>query len=357
MKLLVTGASGYIGNSLVPLLLAAEWDVVTLQRGRRIPETLLRSTGAPADSNAPPRCHALRGNAYEASAHPLAERGNESVLTTGCAGTTNDGTKHLDVIPGDLTHPDACARACQGVDVVIHLAGLAHVASAEADLRALNLDATVRLATAARQAGVKRFIFISSSKAQYPAHSAYGRFKAEAERQLLALHVAGTFDVICLRPALVYGPGMRGNLAGLLRLLRRRHLPVFIGSGQRIGMIGLHDLCRCIVLAVTAEGLSGAIWALSDGADYTLDAIVARVRALLGYRPPAILLPQVLVRGAALVAGLISPLYRSSFSMSTYRTLYEEHPVTDERFQLATRFVPRENFWQMLPALLGVSHA
>src|SRR5690606_21508026 len=99
------------------------------------------------------------------------------------------------------------------VDVVIHLAGIAHVGASEADLRAVNLTATLNLARAARLAGAHRFIFISSSKARYPSHSAYGRLKMEAEAQLLAMHHPASFAVICLRPSLVYGPGMRGNLS------------------------------------------------------------------------------------------------------------------------------------------------
>jgi nucleoside-diphosphate-sugar epimerase len=131
---------------------------------------------------------------------------------------------------GDLARPLNMSTALEGVDVVIHSAGLAHAMSGvpEDDYRVLNTEATIGLARAARRAGAKRFIFLSSIRAQCgPAADtaqceaveprptdAYGESKLAAERGLAELDL----DWVSLRAVLVYGPGVKGNMAELMRL-------------------------------------------------------------------------------------------------------------------------------------------
>ncbi len=120
---------------------------------------------------------------------------------------------------GDLTRPQNMSAALEGVDAVVHSAGLAHAMSGvpENDYRLINTEATVRLARAARRAGAKRFVFLSSIRAQCgptadtvlteAAESrptdAYGRSKLAAERGLAELDL----DWVSLRAVLIYGPG------------------------------------------------------------------------------------------------------------------------------------------------------
>lgn len=298
MRILVTGGTGFIGTALLPMLRAAG--------------------------------HELRVLAQQPAA-----------VTT-----------EAEVITGTLPDAALCERLCAGIDTVIHLAGIAHVAANAADLERQNLDATLELARAARAGGVACFVFLSSSKAAWPAHSAYARCKAQAERELLAMQVPGHFTVHCVRPALVYGPGMRGNLAGLLRVLTRPRLPVFIGSTNALGMISVHDLCRALVLLLATQGPGGRIWELGDGESYTLDRIVYHVRATLGLRQPRVVLPRILLQPVALAATLLSPIYRSSFSMSTYKTLFVEQYRQNPDFARHTGFRPADTFYSCLPALL-----
>src|SRR5207244_5470031 len=133
---------------------------------------------------------------------------------------------------GDLTRPQNMSAALEGVDAVIHSAGLAHAMSGvpEDDYRLLNTDATLRLARAAQRAGVKRFIFLSSIRAQSGPTAeqvltetlppqptdAYGRSKLAAEQGLAQLDL----DWVALRLTLVYGPGVKGNMEELVRLAR-----------------------------------------------------------------------------------------------------------------------------------------
>lgn len=300
MKILVTGASGFVGSKLIPELLNQGWTV-----------------------------HALVRDPAKIEHLPWAQQ--------------------VKVIRGSLP---ASNNPCEDMDAVIHLAGLAHVSSSPSELKQHNLDASITLAQQARAAGVRRFIFISSSKARYPEHSVYGQLKLETERQLLALQETDRFDVVCLRPGLIYGSGMKGNLAGLLRLLDRRFLPMFISSSNHIGMIGLDDFCHAITLTVTAGGVEGQVFDVHDGERYTLDTIVARIRHYLGYKMPLITLPGKAIKLSAALSELVAPLYKSSFSMSTYKTIFEENYEADARFNELTHFKADENFYSVLPSML-----
>ena len=148
---------------------------------------------------------------------------------------------------GDLEKPRNMAAALAGIDAVIHTAGLAHAMSGhpEDDYRLLNTEATLALARAAERAGVRRFVFLSSIRAQSgPAApeilteameplptDAYGRSKLAAER---GLETTG-LDWAALRLVLVYGPGARGNMAELVRLARSRYpLPIAGSAGAAV---------------------------------------------------------------------------------------------------------------------------
>lgn len=305
-KVLVTGAAGFIGQNVVPLLAAA--------------------------GHAPRVLVSLRTAAQQ----------------PGFAPDFGVGLPPNEIHTGTLPDAALAERLCRDVDVVVHMAGLAHVNAGHAALRAANFDATLELAQAAKTQGARRFIFLSSSKARYPAHSYYAQLKAHAESALRALHDA-QFEVICLRPALVYGRGMRGNLRTLLRLLNRRVLPAFPGSDQPLGLISVQDLARAVLHAVAAPTMPDRIWELADGQQHTLDGIVRAARAELGLPPPRLRVPRQLIRIAAALAGYGG----GSLSLGTYRTLYEEPYIHDPAFSLHTGFVAEDAFAARLPELLA----
>ena len=137
----------------------------------------------------------------------------------------------------------------QGVDGVFHLAGVAHAHGLGEDMESLywrvNVDSTASLLEAAANAGVNKFIYISSVKAvadpknkcvdegwDVPSMDAYGRSKQEAERLLLATGERYGMHVCILRPALVYGPGVKGNLRRMLLATNKGRFPPYIGIGE-----------------------------------------------------------------------------------------------------------------------------
>ena len=180
-------------------------------------------------------------------------------------------------VVGDLAAPRNMSDALAGVDAVVHSAGLAHGMSGvpEDDYRAINTEATVALARAAARAGARRFVFLSSIRAQSgPVASevltedmeprptdAYGRSKLDAERGLADVHI----DWVAMRPVLVYGQGVRGNMAALLKAGRQagsasvsqfagKAFPTFcrqFGGGRRY-----RAARRCAIAATVDRGRS-----------------------------------------------------------------------------------------------------
>ena len=169
-------------------------------------------------------------------------------------------------VVGDLARPQNMAAALADVDAVIHSAGLAHALSGlpEDDYRMLNTEATIGLARAAQRAGAKRFIFLSSIRAQAGATAdhtltedlapqptdAYGRSKLAAEQGLAALDL----DWVALRLVLVYGAGVKGNMAELLRFARSPYpLPLGLLRARR-SLLSLDNLVAAVDAVLAAPG-------------------------------------------------------------------------------------------------------
>src|SRR5687767_1627369 len=167
---------------------------------------------------------------------------------------------------GDLTRPINMAAAFADVDTVIHSAALTPTMSGapEADFRLLNTAATAALAQAARRAGVRRFVFMSSLRAQAGATGehpltedmepkptdAYGRSKLAAEEELGRLDL----DWVALRLALVCGEGVKGNMARLIDLARSPYpLPFGALRAQR-SLLSLPNLAGAVRTVLNAPG-------------------------------------------------------------------------------------------------------
>jgi nucleoside-diphosphate-sugar epimerase len=216
---------------------------------------------------------------------------------------------------GDLARPQNMSAAFEGVDAVIHSAGLAHAMSGvpEDDFRVLNTEATIGLARAARRAGARRFVFLSSIRAQCGATAdsvqteaiephptdAYGRSKLAAERGLAELDL----DWAALRAVLVYGPGVKGNMALLMRLARSP-FPLPLGRlAARRSLLALDNLTAAIEAVLAAPGTLRRAYIAADPQALTIADMVAAMRQGLGRRRNVFPLPPALLALALRAAG------------------------------------------------------
>jgi nucleoside-diphosphate-sugar epimerase len=216
---------------------------------------------------------------------------------------------------GDIAQPYNMAAALRDVDAVIHSAGLAHAMSGrpEDDYRAINTQATIKLAQAAERAGVKRFVFLSSIRAQSgpvadgilteergcAPTDAYGRSKLEAEEGLARLGL----DWAALRPVLVYGPGVKGNMAALLRLAQSPWPLPLGGLKARRSLLSLDNLTAAMDAVLKAQGSLRRPFIVADPEPVTVPEIIGALRAGLGRGPGLIPVPALALKGAALLAG------------------------------------------------------
>jgi UDP-glucose 4-epimerase len=198
---------------------------------------------------------------------------------------------------GDIARPCNMSAALADVGAVIHSAGIAHAMSGVPadDYRALNTEATVNLARAAERAGVKRFVFLSSIRAQIGQSAeqvltedvppqptdAYGRSKLEAEQGLAGLGV----DWVALRPVLVYGSGVRGNLATLMRAARSPWPLPLGGLNAQRSLLSVDNLADAVSTVLTAPGTLRRAFIVADSETLTLPEMIGAMRSGLGRRP------------------------------------------------------------------------
>ncbi|GJD79149.1 NAD-dependent epimerase/dehydratase family protein [Methylobacterium gregans] len=218
-------------------------------------------------------------------------------------------------VVGDLTRPMNMAAALSDVDAVVHSAGLAHAMSGapEDDYRTLNTEATRRLAEAAARAKVRRFVFLSSIRAQCGASApgvltesdapaptdAYGRSKLDAERALAETGL----DWAALRPVLVYGAGVKGNMAALLRLARTPYwLPLGALSARR-SLISAESLAAAVDAVLAAPAPLNRALIAADPDPLTLPEMVAALRQGLGRAPGLVPVPTPFLGLACRLAG------------------------------------------------------
>ena len=228
---------------------------------------------------------------------------------------------------GDLTRPQNMSAALEGVDAVIHSAGLAHAMSGipEDDYRLINTEATVRLARAARRAGAKRFVFLSSIRAQCGPTAdsvlteaveprptdAYGRSKLAAERGLAELDL----DWVSLRAVLIYGPGVKGNMAQLIKVARSP-LPLPLASlTARRSLLALENLSAAIETVLAAPGTLRRVFVAADPQALTIAEMIAALRSGLGRQPNVFPLPPALLEVLFRAAGRAEIYQRLSGSL------------------------------------------
>jgi len=213
-------------------------------------------------------------------------------------------------------------NALEGVDVVIHLAARAHVMKdmaidALSEFRRVNVEGTLNLARQAVEAGVQRFIFISSIKVNgegsilgqpytpedQPAPvDPYGISKREAEDGLRQLASETGMEVVIIRPPLVYGPGVKANFQSMMRWLNKG-IPLPLGAihNQR-SLVSLDNLIDLIVTCIHHPAAANQIFIAGDGEDLSTTELLQRMAVALGKKARLLPIPElILVWGARLL--------------------------------------------------------
>ena len=264
---------------------------------------------------------------------------------------------------GDLGDPQSLRRACEGIDTVIHLAGIAHVGSAaSAEARAINLDGSLSLLRMAIDTGVKRFVFLSSTLSS-DLSIQYGRDKHAVEEALLAAAAAGSIEVVILRAVNIYGVGMRGNIAAMIRLISSGVLPRLPKLTNRLSLVGVDDVVSALLLAATLDSPAdpSALMAklairvtLTDGCTYEINAIEKSIYDAVERSPSHWRLPVVLLFVASAMAELLEKLriFRSGIGLRTYRNLTRDNLFDNHSAKAELGFEPSTTFFAQIDKLV-----
>ena len=264
---------------------------------------------------------------------------------------------------GDLGDPQSLRRACEGIDTVIHLAGIAHVGSAaSAEARAINLDGSLSLLRMAIDAGVRRFVFLSSTLSSDQSIQ-YGRDKHAVEEALLAAAAAGSIEVVILRAVNIYGVGMRGNIAAMIRLISSGVLPRLPKLTNRLSLVGVDDVVSALLLAATLDSPAdpSALMAklairvtLTDGCTYEINAIEKSIYDAVERSPSHWRLPVVLLFAASAMAELLEKLriFRSGIGLRTYRNLTRDNLFDNHSAKVELGFEPSTTFFAQIGKLV-----
>ena len=304
MKVLVTGATGFVGRAVV---------------------SRLRSAGL-------------------------------SVRTSSRSNDPNNPGEH---VIADLERPSTLDSLTAGCDAVIHLAARTHQTGSAADearrYRSANVEATARLVDAALRTGVGRFVYVSSIKvngestdgrAPFSADEApnpqdwYGASKREAEDLLRDATRSSAMDHVIVRPPLVYGPGVLANFAALVRAVERR-MPLPLASIDNArSLVSVQNLADLVVTATTAEAACRRTFLVSDGHDLSTPQLVRSIGAAIGVRPRLMPCPTGVLRAIGRATGRSGMCERLCGSLqvdiaATKSTLGWAPPLTVEQSMAA----------------------
>jgi nucleoside-diphosphate-sugar epimerase len=230
-----------------------------------------------------------------------------------------DGVDY-EAVEGDLRHPESLQTAVGGVEAVVHVAG-ATSALNEAAYQEVNALGTAMLAEASRQAGVQRFVYISSQAAQGPYGesgpprplSAYGRSKLAGEYALLAM--GASMRVAIVRPPVVYGQRDRALLP-FYRMAKLGFVPVYGDGKNRLSWVHALDAADAVAAVTMGDYATGAVYSISDGDVHTWVSLVRAFGEAIGRQPRVVHVPPTLFTAAGYAGGLLQSLTRRPLPLS-----------------------------------------
>jgi nucleoside-diphosphate-sugar epimerase len=271
MRVLVTGATGFVGRALIPALIVAGHEVKAVVRNTPMP-SLVRGI----------------------TVHTIADIG-----------------------------PDTdWAEALSNIDAVVHLAGCVHVTSkstavSEEQYNRINAAGTECLARGAADIGVKRFILLSTvkvmgektqgvpfSELDIPApEDAYGSSKLAGEQALNRIAKESRLEDVILRPPLLYGPGAKGNFLSLLKLCRLAPPLPLASINNRRSLLFIGNLIDAIISCLDSPNAARQTFFVRDGEDLSTPDLIRRVGCALNKPPHLFPTPPTLLRLAGWVTG------------------------------------------------------
>ena len=213
----------------------------------------------------------------------------------------------LEMSSGTLSNAESLATACAGMQggVVLHAAGVIHPRRTS-EWYEINRDGTLTLAKAAQNAGMRRFVFISSNAAQGVSNrfdvlmteempcrptSHYGQSKFEAEQALLKMHQPGRFEIVIARPCMFYGPPVPARHIDIFRRIQRARFPLVGGGHYARSLSYIDDLCAGLRLCLAHPAAAGEIFNLCDLRPYTTREVCDAMSAALGVQARYLPLP------------------------------------------------------------------
>ncbi len=258
---------------------------------------------------------------------------------------------------GSLQNSAVLDAACTGVDTVFHLAAHTHVNhTSREDVYRINVHGTAQLLAAAERQGVKRIVYFSSSLADEnaQARSVYGDSKREAEELLLQAMQKQRIEVCCLRPVNVYGPGMKGNLMSMIKLINKGLFPPLPDSPNRISLVGVEDLCQAAILAARLPQANGMTYTVTDGIAYSMQELERAIRKALHRSQPNWTSPDWLLHAVAWQAEIVARLFprRNLPGLQSYRTLTGNSLHSNEKISHELGYTPQASFFTELPQIL-----
>ena len=227
------------------------------------------------------------------------------------------------VLISDLDANTDWSLALQDIQVVIHLAARVHVmketsSDALTEFRKVNVEGTLNLARQAVRAGVSRFIYLSSIKVNgeqtlpglpYTPEDEpnpvdpYGISKHEAEKALLQLALETGLEVVIIRPPLIYGPSVKANFQSMMRILDK-NVPLPLASiVNKRSLVALDNLNDLIMTCIKHPAAVNQTFLVSDGHDLSTPELLKRIAVALGKKACLLPIPSALLEVVATILG------------------------------------------------------
>ena len=234
----------------------------------------------------------------------LLARSNLEIITAPRRYSLDIPNKIPQRIIGEITSNTQWSETLKDVESVIHIAARAHILKEKAkssidEFRETNTASTLNLARQAVQAGIKRFIFISTigvngnyntspflETNKVAPQGSYAVSKYEAELGLLALATESDMEIVIIRPPLVYGPNAPGNFGHLLQWVNKRnHVPLPLPFGaihNQRSLIALDNLTSFIIHCIDHPKAANEIFLISDGQDVSTTKLLQKIATAFG---------------------------------------------------------------------------